>query len=76
MSWNLLENSLENFGTLDFDKIWTASSLVHFIARKIHFYQKRIINLNSTQKGNSDWFHDSLNPKLYFENPPFDLGSY
>jgi hypothetical protein len=43
---------------------------------KIHFYQKRIRNLNSIQKGNSNWFHNSLNPKLYYWNPPFDLGSY
>jgi hypothetical protein len=76
MSWNSLENSLENLGTLDFDEIWPASSWLHLITRKIHFYQKRIWNLNSTQKDNLDWFHDSLNPKLYFENPPFDLGSY
>jgi hypothetical protein len=30
MSWN----SLENIGTLDFDEIWPASSLLHLIARK------------------------------------------
>jgi hypothetical protein len=28
------ENSPENFGTLDFNKIWPASSLLHLIARK------------------------------------------
>jgi hypothetical protein len=33
---------------LDFDEIWPASSLIHLIARKINFYQKRIRNLNST----------------------------
>jgi hypothetical protein len=43
---------------------------------KINFHQTRIRNLNSTQKGNSNLIHDSLNPKLYFLNPPFDLGSY
>jgi hypothetical protein len=40
---------------------------------KINFYQKRIRNLNSTQNGNFDWFHDSLNYKLYFENPPVEF---
>jgi hypothetical protein len=34
--------------------------------RKINFHQKRIRNLNSTQKEKLDWFHDSLNSKLYF----------
>jgi hypothetical protein len=75
MGWRSLENSLEKRGTLDFQEIWPASSLVHFIAKKIHFYQKRLKILNSTRKGNSDWFHDSLNPKLYFWIPLFDLGS-
>jgi hypothetical protein len=52
MSQNSLENSLENLGTLDFDKIWPASSWLHLIARKkINFHQKRIKKLNSTQKG-------------------------
>jgi hypothetical protein len=46
------------------------------LPRKIHFYQKRIRNLNSTKKCYLDLFHDSLNPKLYFENPSFDLGLY
>jgi hypothetical protein len=31
--------------------------------KKINFHQKRIRNLNSPQKENSDWIHDSLNPK-------------
>jgi hypothetical protein len=46
------------------------------LPEKINFYQKRIENLNSTQNWNLDLFRDSLNPKLYFENPPFDLGLY
>jgi hypothetical protein len=75
MGWHSLENSLENRGTLDFEEIWPESSLVHLIAMKIHFYQKRLKILNFTQKGNSDWFHVSLNPKRYFWIPPFDLGS-
>jgi hypothetical protein len=37
MSWNSLENSLENLGTLDFDEIWLASSWLHLIARKNQF---------------------------------------
>jgi hypothetical protein len=28
------------------------------------------------KKGKLDWFHDSLNPKLYFWIPLLDLGSY
>jgi hypothetical protein len=40
MSWNSLENSLENLGTLDFDEIWPASSWLHVIARKNHFPSK------------------------------------
>jgi hypothetical protein len=46
------------------------------LQEKINFHQKRIRNLNSTQKGKLDWFRDSLNPELYFLIPPFDLGSY
>jgi hypothetical protein len=42
---------------------------------KNQFLSKGDQKLNSTQKGNLDWFHDSLNPELHFENPPFDLGS-
>jgi hypothetical protein len=40
MSWNLLENSLQNLGTLDFDEIWPASSWLHLIARKKQFPSK------------------------------------
>jgi hypothetical protein len=43
---------------------------------KINFHQRGVIILISTRKGNSDWFHDSLNLKLYFWIPSFDLGSY
>jgi hypothetical protein len=43
---------------------------------KINFHQKMIIKLNSTQNGKFDWFHDSLNPKLYFWIPPLGLGLY
>jgi hypothetical protein len=34
MRWNSLENSLEIFGTSNFDEIWPASSLLHLISRK------------------------------------------
>jgi hypothetical protein len=59
-SWNFLcieieENSLKNLGSLDLHEIWPASSWLHLIARKkINFHQKRIRNLNSTQKGKLD----------------------
>jgi hypothetical protein len=48
MGCHSLEISLENRGTLNFEEIWPESSLVHLIASKIHFYQKRLIILNST----------------------------
>jgi hypothetical protein len=56
-------------------KIWECWILMKFgqqapgytlLQGKIKFHQNRIKNLNSTQKGNSYWFHDCLNPKLYF----------
>jgi hypothetical protein len=47
-----------------------------FLQGKVNFYQWRIRKLNSTQKENSDWFHDSSNSKLQFWNLHFDLGSY
>jgi hypothetical protein len=34
------KNSLEILGTLDFNEIWLASSLLHFIARKNKFPAK------------------------------------
>jgi hypothetical protein len=37
MSGNSLENSLENLGTLNFDEIWPAISLIHLITRKNKF---------------------------------------
>jgi hypothetical protein len=37
---NFNENSLENFGTLEFDEIWITSSLSHLIARKNNFPAK------------------------------------
>jgi hypothetical protein len=37
---NLKENSLEILGTLEFDKIWLANSLLHLIARKNTFLAK------------------------------------
>jgi hypothetical protein len=40
MSRNSLENSLENLGTLDFDEIWPASSLLHLTTRKNQFISK------------------------------------
>jgi hypothetical protein len=40
MSWNSLENSLENLGTLDFDEIWPPSSWLHLITRKNQFPSK------------------------------------
>jgi hypothetical protein len=40
MSWNSLENSLENLGTSDFDKIWPASSLLHLIVIKNKYISK------------------------------------
>jgi hypothetical protein len=33
-------NSLEILGTLEFDEIWLASSVLHFIARKNKFLGK------------------------------------
>jgi hypothetical protein len=52
MSWNSLEKSLKNLGTLDFDEIWPASSWLHLIARKNQIPSKEDQKLNSTQKGN------------------------
>jgi hypothetical protein len=75
MSWNSLENSLENLELWILMKFGQQAPGYTLLPRKIHSHQKRIRNLNSTQKGNSDWFHDKLNPELHFENPPFDLGS-
>jgi hypothetical protein len=34
------KNSLKNHGTLDFNEIWLASSLLHLIARKNKFAAK------------------------------------
>jgi hypothetical protein len=40
MSWNSLENALENLGTTDFDEIWLASSLYTLLLGKIDLHQK------------------------------------
>jgi hypothetical protein len=40
MSSNSLEISLENLGTLDFNEIWPASSLIHVVAKKNPFLLK------------------------------------
>jgi hypothetical protein len=40
MNWISLENSLKFFGTLDFDEIWPARSLLHIITRKNQFLSK------------------------------------
>jgi hypothetical protein len=37
---NFNGNSLENLGTLEFDEIWLAISLLHLIARKNKFLGK------------------------------------
>jgi hypothetical protein len=37
---NFKEKSLENLGTLEFDEIWLASSLLHLIIRKKKFPTK------------------------------------
>jgi hypothetical protein len=34
---NLHRNSLENLGTLEFDEIWSTSSLLHLVSRKNKF---------------------------------------
>jgi hypothetical protein len=36
----IIENSLENLGTLDLNEIWPASSLLHLIVRKNQFLAK------------------------------------
>jgi hypothetical protein len=50
MSWNLLENSLKNLGTLDFDEIWPASSWLYLIARKNQFPSKEDQNVEFHSK--------------------------
>jgi hypothetical protein len=35
MSYNSLENSLKNLGTLDFDEIWPASSWLHLASKNL-----------------------------------------
>jgi hypothetical protein len=40
MSCNSLKNLLENLGSLNFDKIWPASSWLHLLARKNLFPSK------------------------------------
>jgi hypothetical protein len=40
MSSNSLEISLQNLGTLDFNEIWLASSLIHIVAKKNPFLLK------------------------------------
>jgi hypothetical protein len=64
---NFNRNLLEILGTLDFNEIWPASSLLHLIARKNSFLAKDDQKvLNSTQNRKFDCLHDSLNPKLDF----------
>jgi hypothetical protein len=75
MNWISLENSLENLGTLDLMKFGQKGPCYTLLPGKINFYQKGIRNLISTQKRSLDWFYDSLSTKLYFKNPPSDLGS-
>jgi hypothetical protein len=50
MSWNSLENSLENLGTLDMDEILPASSWLHLIARKNQFPLKEDKNFEFHSK--------------------------
>jgi hypothetical protein len=57
--WNLARNRLAS----------------HYCQEKSISIKKGIRELNSTQNGKFDWFHDSLNPKLYFWIPLLDLGS-
>jgi hypothetical protein len=66
MSYNSLDNSLENLGTLDFDEIWPASSWLHLLARKIQFPSKESQKFEFLSKREFGLFHDSLIPKLYF----------
>jgi hypothetical protein len=73
---NFNRNLLEILGTSDFNEIWPASSLLHLIARKNQFPSKEDQKVEVHSKWKFDWFHNSLNPKLYFWIPPFDLGSY
>jgi hypothetical protein len=40
MSWISIENLLKILGTLDFNEIWSASPLLHLIARKNKFSSK------------------------------------
>jgi hypothetical protein len=48
------KKSLENLGTLDFHEIGQQALGYTLLLGKIHFYQKGIRNMNSTQKGNSN----------------------
>jgi hypothetical protein len=62
--WKILELSISM-------KFGQQAPCYTLLPGKINFYQKRIRNLNSTQNRNLGWFHDSLNPKLYFWKSTF-----
>jgi hypothetical protein len=51
---NFNRNLLEILGTLDFNEIWPASSLLHLFARKNQFSAKEDKNLKFNQKGKLD----------------------
>jgi hypothetical protein len=69
-------NSLEILGTLEFDKIWLASSLLHLIGRKNKFPVKEDQKFEFQLKREFGLLLQSLNFKLPFEIPLLDLGSY